>query len=271
MLLLLSCTPEPVIAEATTDPYARHVEAGLLKAPDFTARIEKPWVVFGDGPKGPLDKRVEGTVRWATVLLKKDYFPQDPPEPVDIWLFQDAKSYESHVTAWFDEAPDTPYGFANEDGLFMDISTGGGTLVHEMVHPLMEVNFPACPPWFNEGLASLYEAVTEHDGHLQGLLNWRLQGLQHHIQVGDLPSFEVLMAQDADAFYNRDPADNYAQSRYLLYYLQEQDKLRPYYKAFHDNVEQDPTGYKTLKRVLEREDMAVFQTEWEAWVLTLKR
>ena len=34
----------------------------------------------------------------------------------------------------------------------MNISTGGGTLVHEIVHPFIEANFPACPPWLNEGL-----------------------------------------------------------------------------------------------------------------------
>jgi len=28
-------------------------------------------------------------------------------------------------------------------------------LVHEIVHPFMRANFPECPAWFNEGLASL--------------------------------------------------------------------------------------------------------------------
>jgi hypothetical protein len=151
----------------------------------------------------------------------------------------------------------------------MDISTGGGTLVHEMVHPLMEVNFPACPPWFNEGLASLYEAVEEKDGHLHGRLNWRLAGLQEQIRQGNLPAFQLLMAQDSNGFYNQDTADNYAQSRYLLYWLQEQDKLRPYYQQFHANVASDPSGYFTLRALLERDDMNAFQQEWEAWVMTL--
>ena len=35
-----------------------------------------------------------------------------------------------------------------------------------------------CPAWFNEGLASLYEAVREQHGQLWGLPNWRLAGLQ---------------------------------------------------------------------------------------------
>jgi hypothetical protein len=59
----------------------------------------------------------------------------------------------------------------------MNIQTGGGTLVHEIVLPFMEANFPQCPPWFNEGLGSLYEASSERDGEIIGLLNWRLKGL----------------------------------------------------------------------------------------------
>ena len=43
-------------------------------------------------------------------------------------------------------------------GQIMNIATGGGTLVHEIVHPYVEANFPGCPAWFNEGLGSLYEA-----------------------------------------------------------------------------------------------------------------
>ncbi len=276
-LLLLSClSPQAEADEAATEtvamsPAELQAKAGLEKAPGFHAFVEQPWVVFGDGPPAQVERRAVGTVRWANALLVQDYFPKAPLQPVDVWLFKDASSYQRHTQAWLDEVPETPYGFANEQGLFMDISTGGGTLVHEMVHPLMAVNFPGCPPWFNEGLASLYEAVAEEDGHLVGRLNWRLDGLQEQIKAKALPSFEVLMAQDADGFYNHDTADNYGQSRYLLYYLQEQDLLRPYYAAFTANAEQDPTGFESLKEVLGREDIPAFQAEWEAWVLTLSR
>ena len=46
----------------------------------------------------------------------------------------------------------------------MNIATGGGTLVHEIVHPFVEANFPGCPTWFNEGLGSLYEQSAERKG-----------------------------------------------------------------------------------------------------------
>ena len=48
----------------------------------------------------------------------------------------------------------------------MNISTGGGTLVHEIVHPFIQSNFPNCPSWFNEGLGSLYEQCRERNGKI---------------------------------------------------------------------------------------------------------
>ena len=61
-------------------------------------------------------------------------------------------------------------------------SPGGGTLVHEIVHPFMRANFPACPAWFNEGLASLYEQSAEKDGHIRGLINWRYTALEKAVK-----------------------------------------------------------------------------------------
>jgi hypothetical protein len=58
-------------------------------------------------------------------------------------------------------------------------------------------------------------------------------------------------------------------SRYLLYYLQEKNLLEKYYQEFRDNVDADPTGYETLKKILRGEDMNSFQKRWEQYVLKL--
>ena len=109
----------------------------------------------------------------------------------------------------------------------MNIATGGGTLVHELVHPFIAASFPAVPAWFNEGLASLYEAVREEHGQMWGLPNWRLAGLQRAIRAGKLPSF-AMMTGDSDArFYAS--STGYAQARYLCLYLQEKGLLHRYY------------------------------------------
>ena len=64
-------------------------------------------------------------------------------------------------------------------------------------------------------------------------------------------------------------ARNYAQSHYLCYYMQERDLLKEYYWAFYANRRKDPTGYKTLQRLLGGKDMRQFQEDWEALVLAI--
>ena len=229
--------------------------------------------LIGDEPGGMVRRRAEGTIQWAVDMLRKDFYQRDPDEILDIWLFQDKASYEKHAEALFGARPTTPFGYYSPThrALVMNISTGGGTLVHEIVHPFMRANFPACPAWFNEGLASLYEQCGTKDGHIHGYTNWRLTGLQRSLQAGTVPSFETLMETTTNEFYRRDKGTNYAQARYLCYYLQEQGKLIEFYRKFVANADEDPSGVETLKEVLETDDLAEFHRRWSKFVLGLKQ
>jgi hypothetical protein len=242
-------------------------------APDFSFVIQRPFVVIGDEPKAAVQQHAEGTVKWAVDRLRQDFFQNDPNEILDIWLFKDAASYEKYARLLFGETPTTPYGYysSTHKALIMNIDTGGGTLVHEIVHPFMEANFPACPPWLNEGLGSLFEQCGDADGHIHGFTNWRLPGLQQAIRLKKVPPFKDLMAMDTNAFYNEDRGVNYAQARYLCYYLQQKGVLVKFYREFLDRQKEDPSGYKTLQRVLAETDMDVFKTKWEKYVLTLRQ
>jgi hypothetical protein len=93
--------------------------------------------------------------------------------------------------------------------------------------------------------------------------------LQKAIKADQVPSFATLLAMDRDTFYGDKSGVHYAQSRYLCYYLQEKGLLFTFYKEFHANQKNDPTGYETLKRVLREPDMFRFQREWEKYVLKL--
>ena len=259
----------------TDDELQRHV-AGLkarLPGDDFTVVVQSPFVVIGDEPAERVKARAVDTVKWAVDRLKAQYFQRDPQMIIDIWLFRDKESYEKHAEELFGAKPHTPYGYYSSQhrALVMNIATGGGTLVHEIVHPYMAVNFPECPAWFNEGLASLYEQSAEDKGQIIGRVNWRLSGLQEAIRAGRLQSFEDLCVGSTDDFYHRDTGANYGQARYLCYYLQEQGLLKKFYDQFRASVKQDPGGYKTLEAVLKEKDMSDFQKRWEAWVLGLKR
>ncbi|HYJ45157.1 MAG TPA: hypothetical protein VEV81_00995 [Pyrinomonadaceae bacterium] len=252
--------------------FARHV--GQLKkrlpAGEFTIVIQSPFVVIGDGTPAAVRAQAE-TVRWAVEKLKQEYFEKDPAEILDVWLFRNEASYRKHALEFFNDRPDTPYGYYSSAhrALIMNIETGGGTLVHEIVHPFVEANFPSCPPWLNEGLGSLYEQSGEQDGHIHGYTNWRLPGLQQAIKAGSVPSFKALTMMDANAFYNEDRGTNYGQARYLCYYLQEKGLLAKFYKEFYTHRMDDPTGYKTLQTVLGEGDMDAFKERWEKFVLGL--
>jgi hypothetical protein len=254
------------------DQYAAHLLQLRKRVPEgFTVIVERPFVVIGDEPAAVVRERAERIVRFSVSRLKRDFFDRDPEEIIDIWLFKDEASYRAHALEIFGDVPDTPYGYysAEDRAMVMNIKTGGGTLVHEIVHPFMRANFPAAPSWLDEGLGSLFEQSTDAGGHIKGLTNWRLAGLQEAIEQGRLPSFETLISTTRDQFYEEDPGTNYAQARYLLYYLQQHDRLIRYYREFVASHVDDPTGLETLKRVLGISDMQAFQRQWEAWVLEL--
>jgi hypothetical protein len=256
----------------TDADFASHIAELKKKIPgrEFTILIQSPFVVIGDGAPAAVKAQAE-TVKWAVEKLKQDYFEKDPLEILDIWLFKNEASYRKYTRSLFKDDPDTPYGYYSSahKALIMNIETGGGTLVHEIVHPFVEANFPDCPAWFNEGLGSLYEQSGEQDGHIYGYTNWRLPGLQSAIRERAVPSFRQLTATSTRAFYYEDKGTNYAQARYLCYYLQERGLLVRFYKEFYANRKTDPTGYQTLQAVLNEPDMNAFQKKWEKFVLDL--
>ena len=86
-----------------------------------------------------------------------------------------------------------------------------------------------------------------------------------------MPSFETLCSTTSEQFYEEDEkGTNYAQARYLCYYLQQQGLLQKFYRRFYASRKEDPTGYETLQKILGRTDMPEFQKEWEAFVLKLR-
>jgi hypothetical protein len=267
--------PERAAARGFTDAdYAQHIRQLKTQIADrrFHIVLQKPFVVVGDESADMVQKRAADTIQWAVDRLKKEYFTKDPQHIIDIWLFKDKASYEKHTKELFGEQPSTPFGYysPHHKALIMNISTGGGTLVHEIVHPFIAANFSACPAWFNEGLASLYEQCGDRDGRIWGYTNWRLRGLQLAIQDDRVPSFETLCGTTTREFYDDDPGTNYAQARYLCYYLQQQGKLDDFYLSFRKSAPKDPTGYATLCRVLGAQDMVSFKRSWEEYVLKLR-
>ena len=270
----IACVVIAQLSVAAAEPSADELkerkaalEARLGKG--FTVVVEPPFVVVGDESPATVRHHATGILHWSIALLEAEYFKARPSKLIEIWLFRNEATYRKGAKKYFDDTPETPYGYysSEHDAMVMNIGPGAGTLVHEVVHPYVEANFPRAPSWFNEGLASLYERPVEKKGHIWGLPNWRLPGLKHALADKSLPPMTTLLATTRDGFYEAQ-FDAYAYARYLMLYLQEQGKLTEFYTKFVAD-EKDPTGQAALEEVL-GEKLATFEPKWRAWAAALK-
>ena len=153
--------------------------------------------------------------------------------------------------------------------MLMNVGTGTGTLVHELTHALIAPDFPDVPDWFNEGLASLYEQCSLDGDTIIGHENWRLPALQKAIKGNELRSLAEMIA-DMDFRADERVGINYAQARYLMFYLQKQRLLKKFYADFRDNQKDDPSGIETLRKIVAPLSLEDFEKDWRKWVLSLR-
>jgi hypothetical protein len=239
----------------------------------FTALAEPPFVVACEGDEKNARRHCEQTVRWAVRLLQQDFFDKPPERVLEIWLFQGDRSYRKYAKELFGDEPSTPFGYYSSahGALIMNIATGGGTLVHEIVHPFVEANAPGCPAWLNEGLGSLFEQSRERNGHIEGAVNWRLDGLQQAIRDKRTIPIDKLVATTSAQFYGDESGVHYAMARYLMLWLQEHGALRAFWRDWLATRKDDASGLRALQKALGAADVAAFQKDWERWALALKR
>lgn len=274
-LIAIACLTASHLPLAAAEPSAgelaerRAALEAKLGGQGFTVVVEPPFVVIGDEAPATVKHHATGILHWSIRLLEAEYFKARPNKLIEIWLFRNERTYRKGARKFFGDAPDTPYGYysSEHDAMVMNIGPGAGTLVHEVVHPFMEANFPDGPAWFNEGLASLYERPSEKHGHIVGLPNWRLPNLKKQIKDRTLPELGKMLGTTRDEFYDA-AFDAYAYARYLLLYLQEQGKLTEFYETFAAG-KKDPTGKAALEAVL-GENLESFEPRWRKWAVALK-
>jgi hypothetical protein len=232
----------------------------------FTVVAVPPFVVIGGGPAAEVRAFSREVVAWGARLLMRELFDRYPSRIVEIWALRTSSSY----LAWAGEAigrtPSSAYGVyvPCAGAIVVNRGLGDGTLVHEMVHVLVEVDFPNAPTWLNEGLGSLYEEPGERHGRIVGRLNWRLPALQHALARRRAPSLRDVMTMSRASFYGDGSALHYAVARYLLYHLQQRGELRSYYRGCRDGG--DPIA--TLERVV-GEPLERYEQRWRRFVLSL--
>jgi len=100
-------------------------------------------------------------------------------------------------------------------------------------------------------------------------MHWRLPALQKAIRGNDLRPLKGLIA--GPDFYRPDLVGiNYAEARYLMFFLQQKHLLRAYYRRFRDHATEDPTGLQSLQAVIAPQTLGEFEKQWRDAVLELR-
>ena len=206
-----------------------------------TKIVQQVFVVVGDMSGTALMER-------ATAAYFNGRFERRPEQAISVYLFDTSERYEAYCQKHLGAPCVSVYGFYRPDlrRIVINAGLGLGTLTHELVHPIVETDFPQAPTWINEGIASLYEApVMPRPGEIHGRKNWRyprllsaLQSAEEKTQV-TLP--QLFSLSDAQ-FRGSQEALNYALARYACQWLDERGKLWPFYRGWRDDFARDPSG-----------------------------
>lgn len=224
-------------------------------------------------PSGALGSSAVVTKKALAAYYNKR-FDKRPARAVSVLLFETAAPYEAYCKARSGKACGTPYGFYGPDDrtIVMNVGPGIGTLTHELVHPIVEADFPNAPDWLNEGLASLYEAFAlPKDGEIRGQKNFRHAGLKSALLDKSLrphASLPALFGMSDKEFRGEREGLNYATARYFCQWLESQGKLWAFYQAWRDNRAKDPDGVLAFTSVMGKSPAAL-DGAWAAWVLAL--
>ncbi len=253
----------------------RRAADDLDKALDAECRVlvRAPFVLAGDFDERALAELHERTIKPAVRAMHHSYFDAKPDAPVTVLVFRGEESYNRYCEKLFGERGISIYGYYKPKlrTLVLNLGTGQGTLLHELTHALMDFDFPQAPDWFNEGLASLHEQSrfrSSDDGPwIEGLVNWRLEGLQAVTRAGQLASLSRLMENP----YFRGPGEgtNYAQARYFCLYLQQRGLLAEFYRAFRQRHANDPRGQRSLSEAFPNVAIEELDRDFQQWVLQL--
>lgn len=237
---------------------------------NFIYSYYRYYLVISNLSKEKTEQIVKNSIKNATVSFYNKYFEKTPEDLIIIFLFKNDESYRFWVEKIYNDTDLSPFGYykSSKRTMLMNISTGTGTLIHELTHALVRYDFPDIPSWFNEGLGSLYERCTISNGDIKGYVNWRLPTLQKAIIDNNYTSLQRMFKTNEEEFYGERSGFYYSQARYFCLYLQEKNVLKNFYRMFRDNFNEDNTGKIFVEKIL-NDNIKNINMEFVKWVQTL--
>ncbi|QDU09274.1 hypothetical protein [Gimesia aquarii] len=231
--------------------------------------VRAPYILMGDYDTQTLDALYRKTILPTQYALNVWYFDRKPDRPITIIALSSQDRYQQVAFDLDRRKVGSYYGYfhSEEMRIILNLTTGSGTLAHELTHALAEIDFPNMPEWFDEGLASLHEQCefSESENQLLGSSNWRVQILLSALDRGQLPTLKSLVQQIRIG--KEREALTYAHARYFSLYLQEKRLLSPFYRKLRTNAELDQSGLQTLQQVLNVSDLSEMDPDFQKWLI----
>ncbi|MDW3647582.1 MAG: hypothetical protein R8P61_10990 [Bacteroidia bacterium] len=215
-----------------------------------------------------------------------------PDKFISVHIGEDSLTYTSQASMVFGfDISSSHVGYSSIHNFSMIAYMPGnpnefkGTLVHELMHILLNYNAPHLPPWVAEGLPALFEESRNNGAKpVKGTDNWRskfFEGSFKLVPKYDLPANLIMMRWDEFngiierteeyLVLKRDQRDlNHATARYFMFYLQEIGKLDIVIKAFidyqygHPSFKEFATNEELLENVMAKpyEEVWAEFTDW---------
>lgn len=230
--------------------------------------VRVPFVFAGDLAEEEFERVYSQSVLPVSRALWRCYFDRVPDQPVILVLLKGEAAYRSVATSLDGYEPLAYSGYTqrSERRVVLNVSSGEGTLSHELCHLLALFDFPEMPEWFDEGLAALHEeADFSEDGLvLTGSANWRNRLLADALSSGELPALQSLIR--TQSFRGREENLNYAYVRSFCLYLQERGLLSHFYRKFRLAARNDPSGHNTLCELFGVEDSSAIDADFKRWL-----
>jgi hypothetical protein len=162
-------------------------------------------------------------------------------------------------------------GFYNNAAALLQSKGFGHTIIHEFVHALHHGDMAGYgqehPIWVLEGLATLFEDSDLVNGRAVPEHNHRLNYILTRAKVNRHVAWDKFLALKQPDFL-RWPNYNYAQTRYMFFYLHQQGKLGTWYRYYVDNFAQDATGTLAWEKTFNKK-LPDIEKDWVTWLLAL--
>ncbi len=272
-------TPSAAMVESTrkadaNSPLQRECEFAANELltqldPSYSLLVRPPYVIAGNLSDEMLERLHRDVIHPTEQALSVSFFDQRPTAPIKIVVFATESDLRDFARRVDRRQPDSYYGYylRSQRRIVVNISTGAGTLAHELTHALSHFDFPNMPEWFDEGLASLFEQsdFSDNSRRLAGADNWRVHHVLRALHDNRLrPTAELLSDRGLRSEHQ---TIDYAHARYICLYLQEQQLLEPYYRKLRARAEHDPHGLNTLLELLSLDTSSDLDTDFRRWVV----